>query len=76
MDYAKEINAVLKKLEWGYVDLAHEIGVDKSTVSRWISGEFKPSGLGKKALLEFLERNQDERDGQSDPKSICKVCRL
>ena len=59
MNYAEVIYETLVRLQMTAKDMALELGVDRSTVSRWISGEFQPSGLGKKALDKFLEKHKE-----------------
>ncbi len=59
MNYPELINSTLIRIGWTYKQLAIELGVDRSTISRWVRGEFKPQGLGKIALMKFLDKHNE-----------------
>ena len=47
---AQRVRNLREKMGWSQSRLAREIGCDKTTVSRWESGQRRPTGISRKAL--------------------------
>ncbi|MET4696082.1 helix-turn-helix domain-containing protein [Endozoicomonas lisbonensis] len=48
------LRVIIRQRNWDDQDLAEEVGVDKSTVSRWLSGEQEPKNLTE--LVNLADR--------------------
>lgn len=54
VNWAKRLQAIRKAREWTQADLAREVGVHISTVSKWEQGLMVPHKVWRKAI-EGLE---------------------
>lgn len=51
---ANRVKRLRKKMNWSQLELAMELGVEQSTVSRWERGVTEPAGLYAKSLDRML----------------------
>lgn len=51
---ANSVKRLRKKMNWSQLQLAIELGVEQSTVSRWERGITEPAGLYAKSLDRML----------------------
>lgn len=51
---ANRVKRLRKKMKWSQLQLAVELGVEQSTVSRWERGVTEPAGLYAKTLDRML----------------------
>jgi transcriptional regulator with XRE-family HTH domain len=52
---AAKLKALVDKSGRSSLDIAEELGVDRSTVSRWLAGTTNPSFTAMKSLAQILE---------------------
>ena len=61
------LRVIIRQRNWDDQDLAEEVGVEKSTVSRWLSGEREPKNLTELVnLADRLGVTTDELLGHHD----------
>jgi transcriptional regulator with XRE-family HTH domain len=53
LPFAENLRLVMSRLNLSRVELAHRIGVDKSVVRRWVSGETRPSDVNLSGLTDI-----------------------
>ncbi len=53
---ADEVQELRRRLGLTQEQMAHELGVSWTTVSRWENGHFRPSGLALQALRKLASR--------------------
>lgn len=51
--WAAYVVELLRLKAWTQAQLAEEVGVTQTTVSRWVKGDCDPAGSAKKALLRL-----------------------
>jgi len=56
MDMIKQIEAYRLENRITQVELAKEIGVNYSTVSRWLNGKTKPNKIQQYHIAKFLQK--------------------
>ncbi len=55
-DFAERLDLALKALNLSCTQLAAQVGVDKSLISRWMSGRMRPTGYNLARISEVLAR--------------------
>lgn len=66
--FAAALRAILRRNGWQDRRVAEEVGVSRSTVSRWLSGKQEPKNLKKlTAVADALQVTTDELLGRAAP---------
>jgi transcriptional regulator with XRE-family HTH domain len=65
MDILKQLELYRLENRVTQEELANEIGVNFSTVSRWLNGKTKPSKIQQYHIEKFLNARKDGKKGMS-----------
>ena len=59
---AKEIAELMRLKGWSQAQLARELDISESSISRWFSGKQNPTGPTRILLREWLARAKGEKE--------------
>ena len=60
MKVNERLGAALEKREWSQTDFGRRLGVDRSAVSRWLSGGSRPDAHHRLGIELLLGINQND----------------
>lgn len=50
----KKLKSFKKRSGWSYQKISSHMGIHSQTIYFWLTGKFKPSGLAKEKIRQFL----------------------